>query len=187
MSNGYVFTCVCHSVNSGGDIKCIMGERSSWDRSHGHMGGVGVWHRGSVPQEGRPPPPPEVDPSPTPTQPPGGREPANTVSAREVRILLECILVVASDCTIFNRQVMRSAWRAKVYCNQWCSWTGGYIIPFLSVTGIPDHDLLLELKMPRSQNERSYQTPDNNAETWLWPWYHISFAVYLWFHFNLPV
>ena len=85
-SEGYVFTWVCYGIGH-------MVTQGGW-----HWG----WHRGSVPwqlRKGRTPLPegrPPGSHTPQEGRPPGGREPANTVNARAVSILLECILVLSN-------------------------------------------------------------------------------------------
>ena len=102
-SEGYVFTSVCHSVNSG--------------RRSAHLGGGGGGGcspgggGGSACQEGRTPVPSGRW---TPPPPPGSREPGNTVNALAVRILLECILVILNHLvydSIFTQSVAQVHYR----------------------------------------------------------------------------
>ena len=88
-SEDYVFTGVCHSLypQAGGGSASSMplpitGHIIIRDRGVCPPGGESAFLARQTPQEGRPPK--------------EGREPANMVNVRAVRILLKCILVITS-------------------------------------------------------------------------------------------
>ena len=108
---GYVFTRVCDSVHRGSLRRTPPGPgRPPWG-----PGRHPPQTRENPPGPGRRPPPPlprpgRPDPHPGPGRhppgtkenPPPGRRLQHTVNERPVRILLECILVFLSICTIEN-------------------------------------------------------------------------------------
>ena len=91
---GYIFTGVCHSVNRGGPGQVAP------PRQAPPLPGRHPPLQAGTPPPGRHPPSRQAPPLQAGTPPPGrhpplqaGTPPRDTVNARPVRILLECILV----------------------------------------------------------------------------------------------